>query len=158
MPALNAPSSSWVFTVSHGLPSLTKTGMATRLGETNWTISMPFSARALFILYLWFWNQIFTWVGVSRRALARCSLSGAERYLCWRNLRSSSYVWALEKSTLLFLFFTVSLLSPVGSLSISWDSSVDNSGDFDSFRESIDTPWITIKEETKIRLVWKIGL
>lgn len=49
--------------------------------------------------YLWFWNQILTWVGVSCIIEAKCSLSGADRYLCWRNLRSNSYVCALEKST-----------------------------------------------------------
>lgn len=36
--------------------------------------------------------------------LARCSRSGADRYRCCRNLRSSSYVCALENRTLLFRF------------------------------------------------------
>ena len=35
---------------------------------------------------------------------AKCSLSGADKYLCWRNLLSSSKVWAFENSTLLFRF------------------------------------------------------
>ena len=36
--------------------------------------------------------------------LARCSLSGADRYRCCLNLRSSSYVCALEKRTRLLRF------------------------------------------------------
>jgi len=53
----------------HGLPSRTSTGTATRLGEDRalaaaaaWcSTCMPFSCCARFVLYLWFWNQIFTW-------------------------------------------------------------------------------------------------
>lgn len=65
-----------------GFPSLTNTGTATLLGEGRGFKSSPFSCLARFSLYLWFWNQIFTCTGVSRIMLARCSLSGAERYLC----------------------------------------------------------------------------
>ena len=36
---------------------------------------------------------------------AKCSLSGADKYLCCLNRRSNSYVCALEKRTRLFLFF-----------------------------------------------------
>ena len=91
----------------HGRPSLTSTGTATRRGEfrlptfKSWA---PFSWTARFVLYLWFWNQIFTCVGVSRIRLARCSLSGADKYLCCLNLLSNSYVCALENRTRRFRF------------------------------------------------------
>lgn len=88
-----------------GLPSRTRTGTATRRGDGKGFMSNPFSWRARFILYLWFWNHIFTCVGLSRIMLAKCSLSGAERYLCCRKRRSSSYVCALENNTLRFRFF-----------------------------------------------------
>lgn len=90
IPAWKVAAKSWALRVWQGFPSLTKTGTATRLGEGRWVTSIPFSARALFILYRWFWNQIFTWVGVRRIKLARCSLSGADRYLCCLKRRSSS--------------------------------------------------------------------
>lgn len=85
-----------------GLPSFTSTGTATRLGEfkpptfKSWA---PFSWTARFVLYLWFWNQIFTCVGVKRIKLARCSLSGADKYRCCLNRLSNSYVCALENKT-----------------------------------------------------------
>ena len=56
--------------------------------------SRDLSCRCLLHLYLRFWNQIFTWVDVSFRLLARCSRSGADRYRCCLNLRSSSKTWA----------------------------------------------------------------
>lgn len=62
-----------------GLPSLTSTGTATRLGEHPLLPASTRSLAALFVLYLWFWNQIFTWVGVRRMMEARCSRSGALR-------------------------------------------------------------------------------
>lgn len=74
-----------------GLPSRTKTGTATLRGEGRGVMSKPFSCLALFVLYLWFWNQILTCVGVKRMMLAKCSLSGAERYLCCRNLKFRKY-------------------------------------------------------------------
>ena len=129
IPAWKVAAKSWALRVWQGFPSLTKTGTATRLGEGRWVTSIPFSARALFILYRWFWNQIFTWVGVRRIKLARCSLSGAERYLCCLKRRSSSYVCALENKTLLLRFFPESLPLLEVSLSLSGDSSADGSGD-----------------------------
>lgn len=59
----------------HGLPSRTSTGTATRLGEDRalaaaaaWcSTCMPFSCCARFVLYLWFWNQIFTWNNVKNK-------------------------------------------------------------------------------------------
>jgi hypothetical protein len=48
-----------------------------------------------------------TCVGVRRMMLARCSRSGADRYRCCRNLRSSSYVCAFENKTLLLRFFVL---------------------------------------------------
>lgn len=115
-----------------GLPSRTKTGTATRRGDgsapgccCSWT---PFSCCARFVLYRWFWNQIFTWVGVRRIILARCSRSGADRYLCCRNRRSSSNVCALEKSTRRFRFLWLCdpgcplLSSSVSSMSSSFSS------------------------------------
>lgn len=89
----------------HGFPSRTRTGTATLLGEGKGVMSKPFSCLAFFNLYLWFWNQIFIWVGDNRRMLARCSLSGADRYLCCLNLLSNSYVCALLNRTRLFFFF-----------------------------------------------------
>lgn len=113
---------------TQGLPSFTKTGTATRRGElspptlNSWA---PFSCTARFVLYLWFWNQIFTWVGVRRIRLARCSRSGAERYLCWRNLRSNSYVCAFENKTRRFRFLCAKLGSEgmFDCWSWSWSSS-----------------------------------
>lgn len=84
-----------------GFPSLISNGTATLLGEHPLPLA---SVAALFVLYLWFWNQIFTWVGVSRIIEAKCSLSGALRYFCWRKRLSSSNVCALENSTRLFRF------------------------------------------------------
>lgn len=119
---------------TQGLPSFTKTGTATRRGEFNpptFRSCAPFSWTARFVLYLWFWNQIFTCVGVNRIKLARCSLSGADKYLCWRNLLSSSYVCALEKRTRRFRFLCVKLgsfevlrwsWSFSSSCSMSWSS------------------------------------
>lgn len=115
----------------HGFPSRTSTGTATRRGDgigpccwCCWCSYDPFSLCALFVLYRWFWNQIFTWVGVSRMRLARCSRSGADRYFCWRNRLSNSYVWAFEKRTrrLRFLWAADWLEPPVAS-SPSWSSS-----------------------------------
>lgn len=74
----------------HGLPSRTSTGTATRLGDGRGCKSSPFSCRARFNLYLWFWNHIFTCTGDSLIMLAKCSRSGAERYRCCLNRRSSS--------------------------------------------------------------------
>ena len=91
-----------------GLPSLTNTGTATLRGEGRGFKSKPFSARDRFNLYLWFWNQIFTCVGVNLIILARCSRSGADKYLCCRNLLSNSYVCAFENKTLLLRFFWLS--------------------------------------------------
>ena len=68
-------------------------------------LSSPCSLMCRFCLYLWFWNQIFTCVGVRQIILARCSRSGADKYLCWRNLLSSSNVWAFVKRTRRFRFF-----------------------------------------------------
>jgi hypothetical protein len=48
-----------------------------------------------------------TCVGVRRMMLARCSRSGADRYRCCRNLRSSSYVCAFENRTLLLRFLVL---------------------------------------------------
>lgn len=75
--------------------------------------------------HLWFWNQIFTWVGVSLIIEAKCSRSGADRYFCCRNRRSSSNVCALENNTLRFRFlwppcvWWSSSLSPLAS---SWSA------------------------------------
>lgn len=99
----------------HGLPSFTRTGTATLRGDVNppTLIScVPFSWYARLVLYLWFWNQILTWVGVNLIKLARCSLSGAERYFCCRNLRSNSKVWAFEKRTLRLRFLWERDVSP----------------------------------------------
>lgn len=93
----------------HGLPSFTSTGTATRLGDccahrfavSGCWVALSFAWR--FILYLWFWNQILTWVGVRWIMLAKCSLSGADRYFCCLKRRSSSYTCAWEKSTRRFL-------------------------------------------------------
>lgn len=87
-----------------GFPSFISNGTATLLGEHPLPLASTLSVAALFVLYLWFWNQIFTWVGVSRMMEAKCSLSGALRYLCWRKRLSSSKVCALENSTRLFRF------------------------------------------------------
>lgn len=112
----------------HGRPSLTNTGTATRRGELNppmFKSCAPFSWTARLVLYLWFWNQIFTCVGVKRIKLAKCSRSGADRYRCWRNRLSSSYVCALENKTRRLRF----LCTILGSLlllliwSWSWSSS-----------------------------------
>ena len=70
------------------------------------------SLAALFVLYRWFWNQIFTWVGVRRIIDAKCSRSGALRYRCCLNRRSNSYVWAFEKSTRRFRFLQFSPPDP----------------------------------------------
>lgn len=84
------------------MPSRTSTGTATRRGGGGGACppsSRDLSCRCLLHLYLRFWNQIFTWVDVSFKLLARCSRSGADRYRCCLNLRSSSKTWACEKRT-----------------------------------------------------------
>lgn len=83
--------------LEHGLPSLTSTGTATRLGELAdcwiflfclvfylflfflikhtwlcWFCSaIAFSFACLLHLYLWFWNQIFTWKKTNKKFLIR---------------------------------------------------------------------------------------
>lgn len=115
----------------HGLPSLTSTGTATRLGDGSGCKSSPFSWRARFNLYLWFWNQIFTCVGVSLMILAKCSLSGADKYLCCRNRRSSSYVCAFENKIRRFRFFCVS-----EEFELFWESPSVTSSSSPSFSDS----------------------
>ena len=73
-----------------------------------------------FVLYLRFWNQIFTWVSVSFNMAAKPARSGPERYFCWLNRRSSSKTCACEKAArerffrsfdpCLFMSFTCSVL------------------------------------------------
>lgn len=98
------------------LPSLARAGTASRRGDCGCAhkvsvsccsccVALSFACR--FILYRWFWNQILTCVGVRWIMLARCSLSGADRYFCCLNLLSSSYTWAWEKSTRRFLLGAV---------------------------------------------------
>lgn len=87
-----------------GFPSLINNGTATLLGEHPLPLASTLSVAARFVLYLWFWNQIFTCVGVSRMIEARCSLSGALKYLCCRKRLSSSNVCAFENNTRLFRF------------------------------------------------------
>lgn len=99
-----------------GLPSRTRTGTATRRGDGSGFKSKPFSCLERFNLYRWFWNHILTCTGLSLIILAKCSLSGADRYLCCLNRRSSSYVWAFENKTLRFRFFCDSLLLVLFSL------------------------------------------
>lgn len=115
---------SWGLRTWHGLPSLTRTGKETRRGESRYG-SIPFSARALFTLYRWFWNQIFTCVGVKCKTLARCSLSGADKYLCCLKRLSNSNVCVFENRILRLRFFPE---SSELSLSRSTDSSADSSG------------------------------
>lgn len=115
----------------HGLPSLTNTGTATRRGDGSGCKSSPFSCRARFNLYLWFWNQIFTCVGVNRIMLAKCSLSGADKYLCCLNLRSSSYVCAFENRIRRLRFFCDSEL-----FELFWESPSVMSSSSASFSES----------------------
>lgn len=96
----------------HGFPSFTSTGTATRRGDCCcwqepescciWCWD-ALSLACRFILYRWFWNHIFTCVGVRWIIVAKCSRSGADRYFCCLNRRSSSYTWAWEKSTRRFL-------------------------------------------------------
>ncbi len=128
--AAAGPVMSWGLRTWHGLPSLTRTGIQTRRGESRYG-SSPFSARALFTLYRWFWNQIFTCVGVNCKTLARCSLSGADKYLCCLKHLSSSNVWVFENRILLLRFFPeTSELSSVDS------SGVKSSGDADGTAEN----------------------
>ena len=56
------------------------------------------------VLYLRFWNHIFTCVSVNFSACAKSARSGPERYRCWLNRRSNSYTWACENAAL-DLFF-----------------------------------------------------
>lgn len=86
-----------------GFPSRTSTGTDTLLGGGRDTISKLWSCLCRLHLYLLFWNQILTWVGVSLSTPARWSLSGADRYLCCLKRRSSSYTCAWEKRTRGFL-------------------------------------------------------
>lgn len=123
-----------------GFPSLTNTGTATLLGEGRGFKSSPFSCLARFSLYLWFWNQIFTCTGVSRIMLARCSLSGAERYL---------WVWALENRTRLFRFFWLSgfweeFPSPFSLLPSHWTSLFVS--DFTNVFELFIVEWLSVLE------------
>lgn len=115
---------SWGPRTWHGLPSLTRTGIDTLRGESR-NGSNPFSARALFTLYRWFWNHIFTCVGVKCKSLARCSRSGADKYLCCLKRRSNSKVWVFENRILRLRFFPE---SSELSRSLSTDSSADSSG------------------------------
>lgn len=81
---------SWALSAWHGLPSLTKTGTATRRGEGR--ASPPYLSRLgrASSCSGGSGDQIFTCVGVRRIRLARCSRSGADRYRCCRKRRSSS--------------------------------------------------------------------
>ena len=51
-----------------------------------------------FVLYLRFWNQIFTWFSVSFNMAAKPARSGPERYFCWLNRRSNSKTCAWENA------------------------------------------------------------
>ena len=92
---------------------------------------LPFSWAALLVLYLWFWNQIFTWVGDNRIQDAKCSRSGADKYLCCLNLLSSSKVCCLENKTLRFRFLDMDepplLVSSSSSIISSPSSSMSTS-------------------------------
>ena len=150
----------------HGFPSLTKTGTATRRGDWRltalmfwwwwWWWSIPFSCAARLVLYRWFWNQILTCVGDKRMSDARCSRSGADKYRCWRNRRSSSKVCAFENKTLRLRFLLIAELllpSPVcelivwsssSSISIisSPSSSMSTSWSFSSLSEAYDSDFV----------------
>jgi len=74
-----------------GFPSLTNTGTATRRGDGRvvtpappcgpWGSWRPFSCCALFVLYRWFWNQIFT-CGDQRENL---------KQTCWAGTRCGKH-------------------------------------------------------------------
>lgn len=82
--------------------SRTSTLTATFLAALGGQISDASWRR--FVLYLRFWNHIFTWVSVSFKAVARSALSGPDRYFWWPNLLSNSKTCWLEKAALdLFL-------------------------------------------------------
>ncbi len=106
---MQLPFSASIVQFWYGLPSRTKMGTTTLRSTGGWLRSWAHSIRALFILYLWFWNQIFTCVGVRRSRCASCSRSGEDRYRCWRKHLSSSYVWALENNTRRFFRFSCSV-------------------------------------------------
>lgn len=73
----------------HGLPSLTRTGTATLRGDGRvvtpgptwppWGSWSPFSCCARFVLYRWFWNQIFT-CGNTRHRFSQLSLKSLDNH------------------------------------------------------------------------------
>lgn len=65
------------------------------------------AAICLFHLFLRFWNQILTWVSVSRREEARVDLSVLERYRFASNVDSSWKTWLLENTVRVFFFLVV---------------------------------------------------
>ena len=79
--------------ISSWYKTLTATFLAVIGGQftaaTNWR---------RFVLYLRFWNQIFTWVSVNFNMAARPARSGPERYFCWLNRLSSSKTCACENA------------------------------------------------------------
>ena len=113
-----------------GFPSLTNTGTATRRGDGRvvtpappwgpWVSWSPFSCCALFVLYRWFWNQIFT-CGYQRERLWRrpAGLSGGAGSMIWSRCgkHSNQYKeWRRNKYT----FFKCSVDRASWYIHITW--------------------------------------
>ena len=114
-----------------------------KCGCDKWLI--PFSLKTFFVLYLLFWNQIFTWLWLKPVSAAICFRSCGFKYCFMRNIFSSSKVCALENRILRLVFFFFVLTSPseVSPTSMSvFSDSLSSSSDDDS-----TLSWINLSVE-----------